>query len=231
MKDLVRESEYSRETIHFYISSGLVPPGKKTSRTTAEYTQEHLEKLLWIKRLRKDRALPLKALKALSSQASDDQLSSQHRIFLRRAETAARAAFSSESDVTLASVMRPPLTQRDVDVLADNDLIEIKRVGRRRMVSREDGEIVEVLACLREVGFTRERGYSGAEIAVFDRAMEDLVASEAETAFGRLEGLPPAHLRDIIERSNPYLEHLMVVMRRKKLRLVAGNVDRDEPGG
>ena len=61
MKDLMRESGLSRETVHFYIAEGLLPPGRKTSRTTAEYSQEHVERLRWIRLAREEQFMPLRA--------------------------------------------------------------------------------------------------------------------------------------------------------------------------
>ena len=217
MKDLVHETGLSRETIHFYISAGLVPAGIKTSRTTAEYSPDHVKRLLRIRQLREEQYLPLRVVKAL---VTDDTspLTAQQSMFLRRVDTALAALFEEQDDVPLASSTRRPLTRQDLEVLAENGLIEIKRVGRRRMVSPADAEIVEVFACLREAGFTRERGYTGAELLIFDQAMEDLVSNQLRTGLGRLTDQPTEVIRDIIERSNPHLEQLMLVMRRKKLR-------------
>ena len=218
MKDLVRETGLSRETIHFYISTGLVPAGIKTSRTTAEYTPDHVKRLLTIRRLREEQYLPLRVVKALVTGETSSPLTEKQSTFLRSVDAALAAVFEEEDDVPLARASRPPLTRRDVEVLVENELIEIRRVGRRKMVSRDDARILEVFACLRDAGFTRERGYTGAEMLIFDQAMEELVSNQLRTGLGRLADQPAEVIRDIIERSNPHLDQLMLVMRRKKLR-------------
>ena len=217
MKDLVYETGLSRETIHFYISTGLVPAGIKTSRTTAEYSPGHVKRLIRIRQLREEHYLPLRVVKAL---VTDDTtpLTAKQSTFLRRVDTALASLFEEEDDVPLSSATRQPLTRQDLEILAENGLFEIKRVGRRRMVSPADAEIVEVFACLREAGFTRERGYTGAELLIFDQAMEELVSNQLRTGLGRLTDQPAEVIRDIIERSNPHLDQLMLVMRHKKLR-------------
>ena len=117
------------------------------------------------------------------------------------------------------------LTRRDIEVLENNGLIEIRRDGRRRMVSSDDAQIIEAFAHLREAGFTRARGYTGAELTVIDDAMEKLVASEFEISAGRLGDESPEVLREMAERANPFLEHMMVIMRRKKI----GKFSRRDP--
>ena len=218
MKDLMRETGLSRETIHFYIAEGLVPAGKRTSRTTSEYTQAHVERLRWIQRLREEQFLPLRAVKALLRDESGGKLTGRQRLFLRRADAVVSTVLDESHDVPLTDVDKGPLTRRDLDVLEENSLIEIKRVGRRRMVSSDDAEIVEAFARLREAGFTRERGYTGKELVLFDRTMDQLVQREYEVALEHLEDQTPQILRSIFDRSNPFLEHLILVMRRKAFR-------------
>ena len=65
MKDLCRETGLERQAIHFYISEGLLPPGEKTGRNMAWYSDEHLERLHLIKKLQHERFLPLKAIRAV----------------------------------------------------------------------------------------------------------------------------------------------------------------------
>ncbi len=45
MRDLVEQTGLTRETIHYYLSEGLLPPAIKTGRNTALYTEQHLERL------------------------------------------------------------------------------------------------------------------------------------------------------------------------------------------
>ena len=61
MKDLCESSGLPRQAIHFYIQQGLLPPGRKTGRNMAWYTDEHIERLRLIKKLQHEQFLPLKA--------------------------------------------------------------------------------------------------------------------------------------------------------------------------
>ena len=64
MKDLCERTGMSRQAIHFYIRKGLVPPGIKRSKTSAEYTEKHVERILLVRRMQEEQFLPLDAIKA-----------------------------------------------------------------------------------------------------------------------------------------------------------------------
>ncbi len=172
-----------------------------------------------IRRLRDEQFLPLWAEKALIGVEPDKNLTGSQRRFLQRARTALAESLNELEELPLASVEKGTLTKEDLKVLEENKLIEIKQVGRQAIVSSDDAEIIELFASLREAGFTRERGYTGAEIVVFDRAMEELVEKEFQLGLKRLETQPMEVLRAIAAKGNPFLEQLMIVMRRKKIRL------------
>ena len=65
MKDLCKATGISRQVVHFYISQGLLPPGKKTGQNMAYYSEEHVRRIELIRQLQEERFLPLKAIKAL----------------------------------------------------------------------------------------------------------------------------------------------------------------------
>lgn len=65
MAEVVRRSGVTRETIHFYLREGLLPPARKTAHNAALYGDEHLHRLRLIRSLREEHLLPLKAIKSL----------------------------------------------------------------------------------------------------------------------------------------------------------------------
>jgi DNA-binding transcriptional MerR regulator len=65
MAELSRKSGVARETIHYYLREGLLPRPRKGGRTVAYYDDEHLERLLLIRRLREEKYLPLAVIRRL----------------------------------------------------------------------------------------------------------------------------------------------------------------------
>ena len=60
MKDLCKATGISRQVVHFYISQGLLPPGKKTGQNMAYYSEEHVRRIELIRQLQEERFLALK---------------------------------------------------------------------------------------------------------------------------------------------------------------------------
>ena len=60
--ELETESGVSRSTIYYYVRAGLLPPAQKSSPTRAIYTDDHVELLDEIKRLKQD-GLDIRAIR------------------------------------------------------------------------------------------------------------------------------------------------------------------------
>jgi DNA-binding transcriptional MerR regulator len=65
MAELSRRSGVARETIHFYLREGLLPPPEKAGVTVAYYGEEHLERLRIIRRLREEKYLPIAVIRRI----------------------------------------------------------------------------------------------------------------------------------------------------------------------
>ena len=63
--EVVRRSGFTKETIHYYLREGLLPPPQKPTRNSALYSEEHLHRLRMIRSMREEHLLPLKAIKCL----------------------------------------------------------------------------------------------------------------------------------------------------------------------
>ena len=65
MAELAAKSGVARETIHFYLREGLLPRPQKGGRTVAYYGEEHLSRLLLIRRLREEKYLPIAVIRRI----------------------------------------------------------------------------------------------------------------------------------------------------------------------
>src|SRR5690348_11872470 len=62
VSELSRRSQVPLPTIKFYIREGLLPPGTRTGKNQAEYSEEHLERLALIRVLRDEAGLSVAAI-------------------------------------------------------------------------------------------------------------------------------------------------------------------------
>ena len=98
--ELETESGTSRSTIYYYVRAGLLPPAQKSSPTRALYTDDHVELLEEIRRLKQD-GLDIKAIRDLlqhrvssASQNGEDLVARQEEEMRRAILLTAAREFS-----------------------------------------------------------------------------------------------------------------------------------------
>jgi DNA-binding transcriptional MerR regulator len=70
VSELTRRAAVPLPTIKYYIREGLLPPGERTAKNQADYTEEHLERLTLIRALKDDAGLSIATI-AKMLRASD----------------------------------------------------------------------------------------------------------------------------------------------------------------
>jgi DNA-binding transcriptional MerR regulator len=65
IRDLVRRTGVSKETVHYYIREGLLPRPRKRGRNTADYDERFVERILLVKELQDNHFLPLSVIKSI----------------------------------------------------------------------------------------------------------------------------------------------------------------------
>ena len=74
ISELARQSGLPVATIKFYLREGLLPPGTPISRTQAEYSDTHLERLRLIRALRDIADLPVVTVGTVLAAVDDEEL-------------------------------------------------------------------------------------------------------------------------------------------------------------
>jgi DNA-binding transcriptional MerR regulator len=210
MKDLCDAIGLPRQAIHFYIQQGLLPPGRKTGRNMAFYASEHLERLRLIKKLQHERFLPLKAIKALLDGGQEEFTTEQQEFLGNVRERIAMELRPAASPATTLGVdelcSRAGVDREDVERAVELDLVGSMRDEHDRLrIAEKDGWIFEQLAAMRAVGFTRELGFTIADVALYQDAMRTLFRREVGLVTSRLAGLPPEEAARMIERALPII--------------------------
>ena len=63
IRELVKQSGVSKETIHYYIREGLLPKPRKQGKNVAEYDDSYVERIRFIRELQDHYFLPLSVIK------------------------------------------------------------------------------------------------------------------------------------------------------------------------
>ncbi len=65
IRELVKRTQVSKETIHYYIREGLLPKPRKLGKNVADYNETHVQRIRLIKEFQDHRFLPLSFIKRI----------------------------------------------------------------------------------------------------------------------------------------------------------------------
>lgn len=219
MKDLTRETGLPRETIHFYIAQGLLPPGTKTGRNTAEYGRDHLLRLQRIRELQASHFLPLRAIKALLEDelATENLTPQQEELLARVRGTLPELGRDRGQSVAMAEIVRRGVPEDDITRLREAGIVEVTGRGAAARVSAEDAEILSAWAAARNAGLGPERGFHAVDLALYDNAVRRLVRAEVKRFSQAYADRPTSEAAEVIQRLLPVVERLLTVMHQKHI--------------
>lgn len=224
MKDLCEATGLERQVIHFYITQGLVPAGRKTGRNMAWYGEEHVTRLKLIKKLQHERFLPLKAIKALldgrEEHFSDDQQRFLHDLKRELSTTIARGV----DDRRVLDDIAPKLEGLGLSIDDVRGLVEIGVIGATFeadgaiLVAREDEWVLELLGMMRKAGWSSDLGFLSTDLKPHVEAIDALVQSDADVVTQRLSGLSPRLVARMMERMLPLLQQFLARHYERRVR-------------
>lgn len=207
MRDLEKAAGVSRETIRFYIREGLLPEPQRTSRNSALYTDEHLARLLTIRRLKDERFLPLSVIRTLFAGGTDiDWLEPQ---MLPEIDHILRARLDAGEERIDAAALNESLGG-DPDDLQDLIACGALSVSADGTITPRDARILKLLDDGTRLGFTRERGYAAHTMGRLTDVMHSLAELELREFFARVAPhVGELEAADMAERGIGILNQLM----------------------
>lgn len=209
MKDLCELTGLSRQAIHFYVQQGLVPPGKKTGRNMAYYGEEHVERLLLVRKLQHERFLPLKAIKAVLD-GKAGRFAPEQRQILREIKDrlAARSLRVPERVRTLdalAVCKQHGVQIADLERMAEIGLVVLVEDGGKPRIAEDDAWVVEHWGRIRALGFTEALGFSVDHLRMYEEAVTTLFEREKELMLARIAELSAERAATMLEQVLPVI--------------------------
>jgi DNA-binding transcriptional MerR regulator len=228
MKDLCEATGLPRQAIHFYIQQELLPPGRKTGRNMAWYTDEHIERLHLIKKLQHEQFLPLKAIKALFD-GEDGVFSPRQHAFLagvkeRLAESLKTSGDRSPTLTPEEIADKTGIDPEDVERAFELGLVGGARSNGSLRIAAADVWIFEVFGKVRALGFTPDLGFQVEDMAVYQDAITKLLNEEVRLISSHLSGLSPEKVALMIEGVVPILDAYIMRLHSTKIREFFANV-------
>ena len=126
MRDLIKLSGVSRQTIHFYLREGLLPPPVRASKNMAYYDESTVDDIRLIKELQEKRYLPLTVIKEIlkgkrggSDYLEEDHLALYEYLFGHSKNGSEYRQFDESSFLAESGITKNELTELiDIGIIA-----------------------------------------------------------------------------------------------------------------
>jgi len=193
MSELVDASGVPAATIKHYLREGLLPEPIKTSRNMAWYRPETVERIALIRRLQEERFMPLKAIRSVLEEDSDQAVA-----LLEVEDSILERALSGERTRTAPAEVRRAygVPAEVLDRLAEIGIL----TPNSRGYSPEDVRIIEAISRFRAGGYDEQTGFTVYDTLRYRAALDDLVREEVDVLMERLgDELSDEQARRLIE--------------------------------
>ncbi len=224
MKDLCERTGLDRQTIHFYIQQGLVPEGFKTGRNMAYYGDEHVERIELVRKLQRERFLPLKAIKALL-EGRDEAFTPDQRALLvgvsGRLGDLRRELGDDDAGATVEVgelLKAHHVSRAELREMEDLGLLSTVRQDGREVVRQADAWPVEIWGNLRATGFASDLGFTVADLGRIEELVSALFDYEVKLITPRLTSLPAERIADMVQKGLPLINEFLTRYHLTKVR-------------
>lgn len=214
MRELEKRTGVGRETIRFYIREGLLPEPERSSRNSASYTDDHVTRIRAIKRLQEERFLPLAVIKTLLDAEDGDRW--LHADAFPHLDHLLRARLGGGGRIPLDRVLEQMNCTREE--LAEAVMAGLVDAPTADGLEPRDVGIIRALTELRDIGFTRERGFLTKEMGFYAELIDWLVAQEMRLFFDHTAGqVGEAEAADMAERGIAAVNDMLSLMRTREI--------------
>ncbi len=181
MRELSNLTGVPPGTIRYYIGEGLLPKPLKTHRNMAYYDASSVGRIKLIRELQEKRYLPLSIIRQMLEQSESSMETEEIKTLLE-------LEGKLFENISSLPEFQPP----DIDELSERTGVTVEflhELEAMDIISRGDGgrfdedcvKIVEILAKLRDAGYTDEAGFNSNHILMYKDMIEVLARQEVMT--------------------------------------------------
>ena len=217
ISELARRAGVNRGTIQHYLREGLLPKPVKTHRNMAFYDAGSVDRIRLIKKLQKQRFLPLSVIrKMVSGRSGGAQLKAvveaQHAALDSLAVGEQSTTVSVEAASRVFDLPAPVLRQ-----LEKLGFVAAHEKGGVRTFSGADAEVLAAVGQLRSLGITERAGFHPKDMLMYKKTLEELLNLEVETFVRVVVGNKPPEEAARLARASIMGATTLIVALRKKL--------------
>lgn len=229
MRELEQRTGVNRETIRVYLRHGLMPEPRRPKPNVAEYGEEHVQSVAAIRRLQKERRLPLHLIKRAidgdTTVMADDAGSFPHLDRL----IAARVGVDDALVPLAGSIARNPKAEADARALEKIGAIRLLRRGGKPHLSRIDAQLLSLWGEMRAAGFDERLGFTAEVCRMHVEAAETLAHTELQVFLRHTRGQQAED--SAADMAQAALTHMLGFFGLIRLKTVLADLkQRDAPG-
>jgi DNA-binding transcriptional MerR regulator len=223
ISELARQAGVSPPTIKHYLNEGLLPKPVKTGRTMSYYDPSCVERIKLIKKLQKEKFLPLEMIKRVLDAGKFDNLDFEVGLALAKSDK--------------LSLQNTPVTEKNVTRITGFSLAKIRRLESMGMIkpardesgkqySALDLQIIDIARQREGLGLPFE--YSIGIMEIFHKAMEKAVLEDVRRFMATIVGnIPTEKALRLIREADDQLDEYVVLVRHQVLRAMGQQAIRE----
>ena len=214
ISQLARRAGVTVPTVKHYVREGLLPRPVKTSRNMAYYSEESIDRIRLVKKIQKERYLPLAVIKRLldAGESFDEELA------LGRAILKTNRIGSTETPLKRAGIEAATGCPLDkIDTIEERGLIHPLTEGGEKAYLPEDVALIRVVKARDDLGVPFEASLS--TLRIYGDALTGAVQEDINFFVRNITARTPTRraIRFITE-ADETLDRFIVFFRQKMLR-------------
>ena len=214
ISELARQAGVSPPTVKHYLNEGLLPKPVKTGKTMSYYDPSCVERIRLIKKLQKEKFLPLEMIKRILDSGGHDRMDIEVGLALAKSDKLSR--------------QNKPVNEKNVASVTGLSLSKIRRLETMGMIKPARGEsgkqysaldlqIIEIARQREELGLPFD--YAVGIMEIFHNAMEKAVIEDVRSFMANIVGnIPTEKALRLIREADDQLDEYVVLVRHQVLR-------------
>ena len=209
-------------TIRYYLQEGLLPPPIKTGKTMAYYDPECVERIKLIKRLQRERFLPIEVIRRLIDSGEVSNEDSEIGQVLTKSGPAA-GRFNQVPEHRIAEYTGYPSDR--IQKLIDSGLISAQKGDDGFVFDALDCELIELAKKREEAGLPLD--FSIVSFQMYKKALDRVVTDNTRRVLVHLvDNVPSKNIGKALQEVEDSLDRLVLVLRQKAVRRINNNAMR-----
>ncbi len=219
MKQLIEITGVPKGTIQYYINQGLIPAPVKTQPNMAYYSQAHIDAIRLVRELQSKRFLPLSVIKKILKNKKNGLSVDEIRTI---AEMDGKLFGNLEQSLEIKKATEKQMARRtgvelkDIKELEKMGILNPVKKGNQKYYDEDDIRFMECWEKLREIGFSKELGFTAETLKPHRELMERLVEEETKIMLSRtLKKISVDEMVEMVEEGTAVLNTMIGLIRKR----------------